>query len=756
MYISRIYIKNYRNFDEFDLFIPDESPLTIIGGNNSGKTNFLQAIRLVLDSSMPPWVKKLSEDDFCWNKGENCWEEGEEIVITVTFSNVTNKEEIKSLLYSIAPTINEDAVNVSDSSLEANISFVFAPSIFNKDGGYDISEDYTSFLVAGRYHPSGYYYLLDGAIKNYDDKIISNLYGCDNKENFYKYFYLCEEDIEKIRENPDGIFEKRLSKQSYANKIRRHINLLLLDALRDVKNDFSFGYHSLVSQLIRGGIKSSNKQKVFKEISDAFKNLRSSGTIPEANIILEEIEKRLQNRNINLLSDKADLVIGTPKVTLENIGRYFNFLVNLNEDLKMFQDMSVVGLGYQNLAYISAIFALFELKKEIILNDSDERIKIVYNLLLMEEPEAHLDVQNQKYLHTQIENKTQKLMELNGSPEEENGDESKEKKFFAFTQVIQTSHSTHLASKSDLKNLVVLQKGVSQARAINIDSVLQLDSETYGHNRRILKQYLDATRSSLLFARKVILVEGLSEKYVLGTIVNSYLKEQKSGSSNVDIDSEGIEIVEVGGKIFEPFNALFKNDITKGLNNKCLNIRDGDSHLKDQVVTDYNVKYDELNTNNEQSELLNTKWNIYTFEVDCFFLPDPTDINSNNIEYLKLIIYRFMQDRDYFKKNDTFVNKIKAIDDFANEIKSKQVDKNKFEKLFDAILGHEVSKPSISLYLSSLLKAKLLQDHVEIGTWNIDSSLDPESGIIPFDDLHEFIIPRYIKDGLSWLITRQN
>ena len=130
--------------------------------------------------------------------------------------------------------------------------------------------------------------------------------------------------------------------------------------------------------------------------------------------------------------------------------------------------MSVVGLGYQNLAYISAIFALFELKKEIILGDSDERIKIVYNLLLMEEPEAHLDVQNQKYLHTQIENKTQKLMELNNSTEEENGDESKEQQFFAFTQVIQTSHSTHLASKSDLKNLVVLQKGVNQARVRKI------------------------------------------------------------------------------------------------------------------------------------------------------------------------------------------------------------------------------------------------------------------------------------------------
>lgn len=753
MYISRVYIRNYRNFESFDLFIPDGSPLTIIGGNNSGKTNFLQAIRLVLDSSMPPWEKRLSEEDFCWNKGDTCWDSGEQIVITVSFSNVTNKEEIQSLLYSIAPMNGDGAVEASEDSLEANISFVFAPSMMNKEGNYDLDDDYIGFLVAGKYHPSGYYYLPDGSIKEYGEAILSGLHACKNQEDFYKYFYLTEEDIEKIRENPQASFEKQLSKQSYANKIRKHINLLALDALRDVKNDFSSGYRSLVSQLIRGGIKNSNNNQVSKEVSEAFKNLRTSGAIPEANTILEEIESRLQNKDINLLSDKADLVIGTPKVTLENIGRYFNFLVNLKEDLKPAQDMSIVGLGYQNLAYISAIFALFELKKELILNDTDEKMRIVYNLLLIEEPEAHLDVQNQKYLHTQIENKTQKLMELNASTDEGEDDEDSAKQFFAFTQVIQTSHSTHLASKSDLKNLVVLQKGVNQTKAVNIDGVLQLDADTYRHNRRIVKQYLDATRSSLLFARKVILVEGLSEKYALGTLVNSYLEKQKPESS-VDIDSEGIEIVEVGGKIFDPFNALFKNDAAKGLNNKCLNIRDGDSHLEAQTVTDYSAKYDELNpTDSGENRLLNVKKNIYTFEVDCFFLPDPTNPSSNNVEYLKLILHRFKQDGDYFKNDSTFTNKITAIDNFATEVQSNSVDKDKFEKLFDDILGHEVSKPSISLYLSSLLKAKLLADPAEIATWNGDAVPHSGSGVTPFVDLPEFIIPKYIQDGISWLIT---
>lgn len=750
MYISRVYIRNYRNFEQFDLFIPDGSPLTVIGGNNSGKTNFLQAIRLVLDSSIAPWEKRLTEEDFCWSKGDGCWKSGEHIVIAITFSNVTDKEEIQSLLYSIAPIYDEESVlsTQSTDSLEANISFVFAPSAMNKDGNYDLVEDYISFLVAGKYHPSGYYYLPDGSIKEYGDSVISGLYACPSKEDLYKYFYLSEDNIEALRAAPTAPFEKQLSKQSYPNKVRKHINLLALDALRDVKNDFYFGYRSLVSQLIRGGIKNSNNNQISKEVSDAFKNLRSSGAIPEANSILEEIETRLQNKDINLLSDKADLVIGTPRVTLENIGRYFNFLVNLKEDLKTDQDMETIGLGYQNLAYISAIFALFELKKELILNDTDEKVRIVYNLLLIEEPEAHLDVQNQKYLHTQIENKTQKLMEMKAVAEDETDEEAKQ--FFAFTQVIQTSHSTHLASKSDLKNLVVLQKGVNQAKAINIDSVLRLNDVTYSHNRRIVKQYLDATRSSLLFARKVVLVEGLSEKYSVGTIINTQLNQQRP-ESNVDIDSEGIEVVEVGGKIFDPFNALFQNDQAMGLNNKCLNLRDGDSHLDAQVVTDYEAKYNELNPANVATTQLNTKKNIYTFEIDCFFLPIPDDLSKNNIDYLKLILYRFMKDGDYFKTDDTFARKLDAIDSFAREIANHGVDKAKFERFFTDILGHEVSKPSISLYLSSLLKAKLLKDGTEIETWG--DTPDPEIGITPFNDLPEFIMPKYIQDGISWLIT---
>lgn len=324
--------------------------------------------------------------------------------------------------------------------------------------------------------------------------------------------------------------------------------------------------------------------------------------------------------------------------------------------------------------------------------------------------------------------------------------------FFAFTQVIQTSHSTHLASKSDLKNIVVIQKKAKKTKAVNIDSVLKRDEAKYKHRRRVLRQYLDATRSALLFAKNVVLVEGLSEKYVLGTIINSYLINNNVDGYNGDMDSEGIEIVEVGGKNFDPFSSLYG---TEGLQNKCLSLSDGDIHLSENLTFNYADKYRDLNPDIIAGTNIKalSKKNIFTFEIDAFFLPNPDDVSINNVDYLKLVLYRFMKDGDYFKKEGTFADKMKVIDKLEKNIKENKANKEDISSFFNEILANEVSKPSLALYLASLLKAKLLKDSVETEVWT--NGYTPEVGysLKNFDDLSEFVIPKYIEDGIVWLIT---
>jgi len=63
MYISKVSIKNYRNFMNSNFeFVKGIN--TIIGENGSGKTNLFRAIRLILDDNLYRYAYRLDENDF--------------------------------------------------------------------------------------------------------------------------------------------------------------------------------------------------------------------------------------------------------------------------------------------------------------------------------------------------------------------------------------------------------------------------------------------------------------------------------------------------------------------------------------------------------------------------------------------------------------------------------------------------------------------------------------------------------------------
>ncbi|ADM71977.1 DNA replication and repair protein RecF [Paenibacillus polymyxa E681] len=61
-FISRIKIKNFRNFKEFDVCLSHKQ--VIIGENNIGKTNLIRAIQLILDPRLSDDDRQLIESDF--------------------------------------------------------------------------------------------------------------------------------------------------------------------------------------------------------------------------------------------------------------------------------------------------------------------------------------------------------------------------------------------------------------------------------------------------------------------------------------------------------------------------------------------------------------------------------------------------------------------------------------------------------------------------------------------------------------------
>ncbi|MCY6353635.1 ATP-dependent nuclease [Clostridium sp. ZS2-4] len=95
LYISRVIIKNYRNFKDIDVRLNHKQ--VIIGENNIGKTNFLRALQLVLDPSFSDEDRYLEENDF-FDGLEDPIENKEIIEIKIYLSNYINNKNILAQL----------------------------------------------------------------------------------------------------------------------------------------------------------------------------------------------------------------------------------------------------------------------------------------------------------------------------------------------------------------------------------------------------------------------------------------------------------------------------------------------------------------------------------------------------------------------------------------------------------------------------------------------------------------------------------
>ncbi|OXS72074.1 ATP-dependent nuclease [Priestia filamentosa] len=94
-YISRVKIKNFRNFKDVDVELSHKQ--VIIGENNVGKTNFLRALQLILDPKLSEEDRYLKESDF-YEGLESPMENGEEILISIEIREFNHNRTLLSIL----------------------------------------------------------------------------------------------------------------------------------------------------------------------------------------------------------------------------------------------------------------------------------------------------------------------------------------------------------------------------------------------------------------------------------------------------------------------------------------------------------------------------------------------------------------------------------------------------------------------------------------------------------------------------------
>jgi putative ATP-dependent endonuclease of OLD family len=116
-------------------------------------------------------------------------------------------------------------------------------------------------------------------------------------------------------------------------------------------------------------------------------------------------------------------------------------------------------------------------------------------------------------------------------------------------QFILTTHSPNIASKVDLKSLIICKN--TNVFPLGEDYTYlgeKTKKSKYANSYKYLKRFLDVTKSNLFFAKGVILVEGWSEELLIPEIAKKM---------DCDLTKKEVSIVNVGSTAYLNFAKVF-------------------------------------------------------------------------------------------------------------------------------------------------------------------------------------------------------
>lgn len=685
MYISHITVKGFRNFKYSEIEFNDGINV-LIGHNNAGKTNLLKALQLVIEPHYR--YRRLNVNDFNRDISlDDLKRQSPSVTISVTFRHS-----------SIGYNEQEEDLRV--------IANWFT----------DMENGYTAMLTYRFYLPAEKEDDYKVAMADVDD--IKN--GWSILENDFLRYY-----VYKLLAGPlDAPIQPEM------DKLER-FDFQFLGALRNVEDDMFYGRSYMLKDVLNFfidyGIKTKGKRTEEVKESELKEVRKNFGN--EATALMTSLLERL-SKGKDVMLDYAHetgasfnnaLPDFKSTLTEQDLFSALKLIIKYGEDIEISATHN--GLGYNNLIYMSLLLAKMQADADGSYMGDNAK---VYPILAIEEPEAHL--------HPAMQYKFLKFLDKNLRVDHK------------VRQIFITTHSSQITAAVKLDDIICLHKGEDGITKVCYPGKVFTDSIDDKKSKNYVQRFLDATKSDMLFAQKVLLVEGIAEELLMSTLA------RYDGKS---LEDQHVAVVNVNGRYFSHFVKLFNTEASPNAIPKkvaCITDRDPVKRKKEP-----NCKFTacypfDMHEDDEHYDyVVNAVKEEVVFREHSYIRFFSQDVNKGKtFEYelalcnpdLELLVTESMSNQAEIK-NMMNGDYAKAKDNVKNDKKWDNVkaslDDTDWED--DEKRRHLIA----ARYLSSLVKGE--------NALELCLALE-ENYELDADDEHKkiFIVPPYIHNALEWLL----